>query len=527
MNKLKSIIRLILSLGLIVLIAGALPFPVFAEESDMLELYGGDTLYVEGEEFSFSEETGVIDGEEVRIETAVWKGNVTARFGMITLTTGKVTVIFDGAEVDRLEAEGDVVLTEQGGRAKFSCSDIVVNFPTSTGVLETYTGILNQVTGSYLLGADDLKTEGIKEIRVNFRAESVRLDPNEAVLEKPVISIGDLDRPEFAMLSDFAKLAIGPHTVSGDMAFLDIRAPNVTIELFGNRINLLPFPVRSGFTHSRDPGWGISLPSFASDEEAGSGFHLNEEISYDFADKGIDNGPFFILRLDSYFSERIYPEIRYEGETGNFTGGIRTGYRRKADIDNNVSTVLSLPDIYFDSAGMPLGLGGLEYDGGVFWGHLIDNKNDIVTDRWGWHGSIGHPGYEIDNFSIFGGINFRDNYYRNGDFYRRLGWRAGVGHINPSHWSSTLTYQRNYQWGKTPLRYEIPLSASMITLEENHRFADRWGGGFELGWDFTEDHFERKIWHLTYILDSFQVSLGWDFENKTITMGFDLPGSLR
>jgi hypothetical protein len=163
----------------------------------------------------------------------------------------------------------------------------------------------------------------------------------------------------------------------------------------------------------------------------------------------------------------------------------------------------------------------------TFWGHLRDMQNGVDFDRWGYSARLDHPGVSLGRFKLSTSMEFSDLYYEDGNNYRLLDGLVRLRYVDPPRWGASLTYRRIHDWGATPFTFDIPRTTEEIGLREQTRFSRRWGGGFDWAWDLVEDEFERQQCHLTYIFDSFQVSLGWDFADDTARAEVALPGSLK
>ncbi len=104
--------------------------------------------------------------------------------------------------------------------------------------------------------------------------------------------------------------------------------------------------------------------------------------------------------------------------------------------------------------------------------------------------------------------------------------KAQLRYVSPPNWGASLAYYRSLEWGQTPFPFDEPDYVEEIELTEQSRFSRRWGGGFNWAWDLDNDKFARQECHITYIFDSFQVSLGWDFYRNGVRVGLELPGYL-
>ena len=165
---------------LILLYAGLIPalFPsrINAQAAEF-KLPEGGILLVEGEDFVF-EQVSVVKGEEIVLQDrAAWRGGVSTSYsdesGDFLLETEHVEAVFEGPNVARLEAGPQVTMTGYGGRARFECANVLIDFPTPDGDAEGYSGICTDVHGYYLAEAYQLGLEGETQYEVNFTALSL------------------------------------------------------------------------------------------------------------------------------------------------------------------------------------------------------------------------------------------------------------------------------------------------------------------------------------------------------------------
>ena len=505
------------------------PYAAFGQTSE-LDIPGGGILTVEGEELTFERTLVEIDGEQVFQEQATWEQGVVARFvggefGEIVLETERITAIFDGAEVASLEAGPKVVVTGFGGKARFECADVVIELPTESSGLESYRGVCREVNGYYLADPETLGLESGEDLEVYFTADVATLEPEMAILENPCLSLSDLEKPELAIASRSITFRIGPHPSTEKQVVLGARAENISIRLFGHRLNLIPFPVWRGFVQRREPGWTFFLPQVGW--EGDEGFRLNQLCAYDFADESVTEGPRILFRLDSLPLDRTYPELGFDVGIDGATFDLRAGYRREEDENGDPVPVRAEPEARLSFAPHPLDSSGLGISGSLFWGHLRDMTIGTDLDRWGFSARLDRTPIPFGEFKLSGNLEFIDYFYQGGDNYRLLEGGVRLRYVDPPRWGATLSYRNIWKWGETPFRFDVPQVTEEIGLREQTRLSDRCGAGFDWAWDFCEDDFERQECHLTYIFDSFQVSMGWDFENETVRVRFDLPGSLR
>jgi len=151
----------------------------------------------------------------------------------------------------------------------------------------------------------------------------------------------------------------------------------------------------------------------------------------------------------------------------------------------------------------------------------------LDLDRWGYRTVLDHRGLPLGDLRLSGRLDFKDLYYQGGGSYSVLDGRVRLRYVDPPHWGASLTYRRIVEWGLPEFRFDVPQVIEEIGLREQTRLCRRWGAGFDWAWDLARDEYERQECHLTYIFDSFQVSLGWDFAGETAKVQFALPGSLR
>ena len=505
-----------------------LPADLFAQAGSY-ELPAGGFLTIQGDNFTFEQVISTVEGEEVVQERATWEGDVTATFtsdlGDIVLETEHIEAVFVGPDVSRLEAGPQVLFTGINGRATFECSDVQIDFPTSVAGQDIYSGICRDVHGYYLAYAQELGLEGDDQYEVNFIADAARLSGDEAVLEYPYLSLGNLEKPDMAIRSREIRLFIGLHPVSGDREVLEARLANMSVSIFGNRLNVLPFPIRRGFLGTHEPGWNIRLPRFGW--EGDQGLRIDMDPAYSFQLKGFDDGPRLALRMDTFPFDRTYPEIIATAEKDGFVFTARAGYQREEDPSGDPVPTRAEPEIAVGIDRIPLGDAGFGIRGTTFWGHMRDMQSGLDLDRWGWQGILDHKGVDIGDLKLIGQVELNDFYYGQGDGYRTMEGRLRLRYVDPPHWGTSLTYRRVYEWGLPAFSFDVPQYVEEIGLREQSRFSRRWGAGFNWAWDFGQDEFRTQDCHLTYILDSFQVSLGWDFAGGTIRLQMGLPGSLQ
>ncbi len=505
-------------------------FPVilYAQETSF-DLPEGGHLIIEGENFTFEQVVSTVDGEEIILEHAIWDGRVTAHLstvdGDILLETGHIEVVFEGENVTSLIAGPEVMFTGLDGRALFECVDVLIDFPTSVAGDETYSGICHDVHGYYLADAYQLGLEGDDQYEVNFTADTVRLGRDEAILESPCLSLGNLDNPDVAISSGDINLRIGTHPDTGERDLLGARLSNLSVSFFGNRLNVLPFPVWRGFVPSHEPGFRTSLPSIGW--EGSEGPRIDFAPVYTFNMQSVDVGPRIIFRMDTFPFARSYPEIIADVEKDNLYFETRTGYRREEDSAGDPVPTRAEPEITFGLRRIPVGDTKFGIRASAFWGHLRDMRDGPDLDRWGWRARLDHGGIPVGDFKLSGSLEYSDLNYELGSNYRILDGRVRLRYVDPPHWGASLTYRRVRDWGLTPFLFDKPQVVEELGLREQSRFSRRWGAGFNWAWDFASDEFERQECHLTYILDSFQVSLGWDFANESIKVYFALPGDLK
>jgi hypothetical protein len=445
----------------------------------------------------------------------------------MTLQTDHVMAVFDGPDVSRLEAGPEVSVTGFGGRARFQCADVVIDLPTSSSADNAYRGIMHEVFGYYRATSFELGIEGSAEYDVNFTADVLRLEPEVAILENPCLSLGDLENPELAIQSREIRFEIGspPEGPEDERAVLGAEADGISLRIFGNRINVLPFPISHGFFHARNRGLKMPVPMFGW--EGDEGFRWDQNVEYDFADQSVDDGPNIRLHFDVFPFSRSYPELTGDFKVDGIHFVTRAGYRREEDENGDAVPVRAEPEFIVGLDTVPIGESDFGIGGEAFWGHLRDMTLGPDLDRWGFRTTLEHNGVWLGDFHLSGGLRFSDIFYEGGDDYRILEGRARLRYAQYPDWSASIVYRNSRVWGETPFRFDVPQYGEEVGLREQTRISSRWGAGFDYLWDFDEDDFGRQEWHLTYIFDSFQVSTGWDFENDMLRVRFDLPGSLR
>ncbi|MCX6645168.1 MAG: hypothetical protein NTY09_02245 [bacterium] len=235
--EINNHIKLIASFFLTVIYLLSWQIPARAQESSLL-LPGGDKLIVEGDSFVFEQNYVDVDGEQVLQESAIWDGNVTATFQDVILTTGHVVAFFDGDQVTRLEAGPEVDVTGYMEKAHFECQDMVIDFPTSEADAGVYTGICNDVKGTIIASPSDFGYDMTDEYQVNFIADTAEVGPDSATLDHPVLSLGNIDDPDFAVLSRSVSFTIGTRPGTDNRGILKLEAENLSISVFGTRLNI-------------------------------------------------------------------------------------------------------------------------------------------------------------------------------------------------------------------------------------------------------------------------------------------------
>ena len=503
-----------------------LSWPVAArtQESNLL-LPGDVNLTVQGDDFIFEQIYVDIDGEQVLQERAIWDGNVIAEFQDVKLETEHIEALFDGDQVSMLEAGPQVVVTGFGGKAHFECSDMVIDFPTSEADAGIYTGFCNNVRGSVTASPADFGYEITDVYEINFVADTAELGPETAILSRPILSLGNIDDPDFALLSRSIQLDIGTHPGTDTRVILKLEAETLSISVFGNRLNLVPFPLRRSFQRTTEPGFTYPFPAMGIESDAG--FHIQPAVAYDFVLDSFEMGPQLIFALDFFPADRSYPELRLEGEAGGLVGEIRAGYRREEDDRGYTVPTRAEPEIILGTTLNQVGNSDFNYELRSFWGHIRDMTWGTNLDRWGYGAALNYSGVEYNNFTLTGFLDFNDKFYENGLNYSTLEGQVRLRYVDQPHWGASLSYRRISDWGNTPFRFDIPEYMEQVGLRQQTRFSRRWGAGFNLEWDLRLDELARNEYNVTYILDSFQMSLGWDFEDSTVSVFFDLPGSLR
>lgn len=517
------IIRFLIMVSLTSFLVMGLISPAMAQEQSF-QLPGGDLLVIEGEDFIF-ETNSVAEGEPTVMESvAVWEGGVTARFDEIVLETDHVQGVFSGSEISSLRAGPQVKLTGLDGRAVFECSDVLITLPTQANP-GNYTGILNQVHGYYLANAAELGLEGTQDYEINFTAETALIGPDTVTLKWPEFSLGDLEHPDLAVRSREITLQIGTSPVTGKRAVLGVLTANASLSLFGLRLNLLPVPYYRGFEKVIEPGLSFALPK--PGWEGDQGFGIDQTVLYYFTGDQSGGNPRLWARVNCFPSDRTYPEVGGAVTWGCLDFGLRTGYRREEDPNGDPVATLAEPEFTIESDRLDLGYTGFGFKAGATAGHVRDLTDDVASSRWGYHAILTHPGIPIGGVTLSGGLEFNDLYYGNGDNFRVLEGTARLRYVEPPHWGATLSYRRISEWGLTPFRFDVPQFREELGLREQTRLGRRWGVGFDLAYDFSRDEFRNHEYHLTYIFDSFQITLGWDFAGNTADLQFALPGSLR
>ena len=484
-------------------------------------------LTVEGQRLVFESRPTSVAGQEIMQDVAVWDGGVTAQFAEITLETDHVEAVFTGPQVSQLKAGPQVRVTGLGGRAIFECADVLVELPVEGSGLTTYRGICNQVHGYFLAKAEELGLEGADQYEINFNAQVVRLEPLYAVLEWPQVSLGDLASPDIVLKSREITLQLKLNA-EGGQEIQGARVANASLTIFGVKLRLLPFPYYRGFIKVPKPGWAFSLP--VPGWEGGQGPYIDESLYYDFLSGSFDEGPRFRVCVQTFPLDRTYPEVGLDAKLSELKFDLRAGYRREEDPERNPVATRAEPElsIRLDRmriGGGPRGVVGLRAT--VFGGHLRDLTHSVDLNRAGYQAVLDYPGVESGNFRLSGQLKFEDFYYEGGDNYRVLEGVVRLRYAAPPTWGATLSYNRTSDWGQTPFVFDVPRLIEGLSLSEQTRFSRRWGGGFDWEWDFSDDDFERQEIHATYIFDSFQMSVGWDFVGGDVQVRFALPGSLK
>ena len=495
-----------------------------AQESNLV-LPGGQKLTVEGDEFIFEQVYVDVDGEQVLQERAIWDGNVVAQFQDIRLETGHIVAIFDGEQVSRLEAGPLVDVTGYMEKAHFECRDMVIDFPTSEADAGVYTGICTDVKGSITASPADFGYELDEEYQINFVADCAELGPETATLDHPILSLGNIDDPDLAVLSRSVTFTIGYRPGTDQRAILRLVTENLSVSIFGNRLNIIPFQLRRSFYNLAEPGFSYPIPKMGI--ESDGGFHIAPTVVYDFVLDGFDEGPQLGFTLDIFPVDRTYPELWLDAEKDGFLYSIRTGYRREEDSEGNTVPTRAEPEITIGTTRTPLGDSGFNGELFSFWGHMRDMTLGTDLDRWGYGAGLMYTGIEYNDFTLTGAVNYLDRFYEGGQNYSTLESQVRLRYVDYPRWGAAVTYRHITDWGSTPFRFDIPRYMEEIGFREQTRLSDRWGAGFDLRYDLKEDELAHHEYHLTYILDSFQVSLGWDFADSTVTLSFGLPGSLR
>lgn len=489
------------------------------------ELQGGDLLIVEGKEFIYETRTSTVNGETVLQDVAVWKGLVRAEFSGFILETGHLEAVFDGPEISYLEAGPEVKVTGFGGLAKFNTADMSVALLKDEEGRTKYSGVCNKVHGYYLAYAKDLGLEGTGEYEINFRAESMILEPEYAILNYPELTLGDIDKPDFSIRSRKIRFEIGIRPGTSETAILSARLDNASASIFGVRLNFRPFPYTRTFFRPDEPGWDYPLPKVGwySDE----GPFVDQSTYYNFMLPGFDEGPQVYFHALSFPMDRTYPDAGIRAGWNDLTFDLRAGYLRREDSNGEPVPARVEPELSISSDRISLLDSSYYLTLSGFAGRMKDLEYNYALNRYGWVAALDGSSRISENLTLSGKVNFKGYLYEGGHEYSVLDGSFTLRYVEPPHWGASLIYRKSYNWGLTPFRFDVPDVGEELRLREQTRLSKDWGAGFDWAWDFEKEEFSRSEINLTYIFDSFQVSMGWDFSGNKIALKFALPGSLK
>jgi hypothetical protein len=379
--------------------------------------------------------------------------------------------------------------------------------------------------GSYRATAAELGLEGDQVYQVNFTAETAELTPDQAILNEPELSLGNLDHPDLAIRTRQLSAQIGVNSVTGQRGVLGVRVVNGSLSIFGLGLHLLQFPYYRGFVKIPEPGMAIPLPRVGWESDQGP--YVDQSVYYNFLLSSFNEGPWLRFRVNTFPFDRTYPEISLGGKWNDLNFDLRTGYRREEDRDGDPVPTLADPELSVSPDPVALGDSGVMLRGRAFAGHLRDIGYDVETTRLGYEAALLYSIAFSDNAHLSSRVDWTDLYYGTSDNYQVLGGTVGFRYAEPPHWGATLSYTRTMDWGVTPFRFDTPKIREEIGLREQTRLDRRWGAGFDFAWDLDRDEFRNQELHATYIFDSFQVSVGWDLADQGLKIEFALPGSLK
>jgi len=504
------------------------PSALFAQTAGF-ELAGEGYLKVEGETFTF-EQISTVAGEEIVItERAVWEGGVVALMQSVDdevrLETDHVELTFDGMNVTRLEAGPEVSVTGYHNRAVFTCRDLYIDFPTSGEDEDYYSGVCTDVHGYFLANADELGLEGDDQREINFTSSTMTLYKDSAVLERPKLSLGNIDNPEIALGAREIMFAIDEHPETSERTFIAARIDYVAVWFFGNRINVIPFALWKKLVKVPKPGFMLPMPNLGWEGDQGP--YIDLWPSYNCMMEGCGDSPTIFFRTQIFPFDRTYPEIIGLVESEGVFGEVRGGYRREETYEGDPVATRAEPEFTFGHRWIPVYSDSVGLRLSASYGHIRDMTNGPDFNRFGWNARLEHRGVPVGIFTLKWDLDYHDFYYDNDENYQSLEGEVSLRYVDQPNWGTTLYYRTLYQWGSTPFAFDIPKTVEQVGVREQTRFSRHWGGGFDWSWDIEDEDFERQECHLTYIFDSFQVSVGWDFVDDAAQVYFALPGDLR
>jgi hypothetical protein len=270
-------------------------------------------------------------------------------------------------------------------------------------------------------------------------------------------------------------------------------------------------------------GFSSDPPRFGVGE---GGFEIDQKFYYTFVNPPLKDKA-FVFRFDVFTNDRWYPEIMFSDMGEKRLWDLKYGFERIDDNQGDYVRVFRNPDFSFRFPSVEL-LNEFALSSGFDWGNIEEPKREVKETRFDFHAKLTRKPIELWNPDTTLNIEgeWKKQFYSNGDDYEVFTRSIGIKHMEKECYSAALTYYHRDDMGQSPFLHDKEQILDELKWRFRSHMSRSWGGGLDARYDFEKSHFRDLEVVMTRIYDSFQVSIKWDFADKTMKAEFGYPGML-